>query len=206
MFTCSLFLFFSQGLGLLQRASQLKEEARKLEEEARCLEVEGWKKLGEAVAGSEVEGFYGFLRGVTTHSLPLLPQLPPKKPHPAPSTTISQPTPQDPKGPEVSDPAGQATGPSLPAAPIAPEEAIPAHMQPLRVQVGGTKRIYKCRVEGCKEGPSTSRATIVAHIRRVHLGVRLMCSLCGKTFLNPDAFRCHRKIHTAQEQGGARLN
>ena len=143
-------LFFSQGLGLLQRVSQLKGEAQKLEEEARCLEVEGWKKLGEAVAGSEAEGFYGFLRGVTTHSLPLPSQPPPKKPHPAPSTTISQPTPQDPKGPEVSDPAGQATGPSLPAAPIAPEEAIPAHMQPLRVQVGVQKGFTSAGLRAAK--------------------------------------------------------
>ena len=161
------------------------------------MEVEGWRKLGEAVAGSEAEGFYGFLRGVTTPSSPLSSPPLPKKPRPAPSSTISQPTPQDPKGPEAPDPAGQAAGPSSPAASIAPEEAIPAHMQPLRVQVGGTKRIYKCRVEGCKEGPSTSRATIVAHIRRVHLGVRLTCPLCGKNFFNSDAFRCHKKIHTS---------
>ena len=198
MLTCSLSLFFFfQGLGLLQRASKLKAEARRLEEEAQRLEVEGWQKLQEAVAGSEAEGFYGFLRGVTTHSSPLPSPPPPKKPRPAPSSTISQPTPQDPKGPEAPDPADQAAGPSSPAVPIASKEAILAHMQPLRIQVGGMKRIYKCRVEGCEEGPSTSRATIVAHIRRVHLGVRLMCPLCGKSFFNSDAFRCHKKIHSS---------
>ena len=52
-------------------------------------------------------------------------------PHYAPSTTISQPPPQESTGPEVSDPAGQATGPASPAAPSALEEAIPTHMQPL---------------------------------------------------------------------------
>ena len=187
--------FFSQGLDLLQKANHLKQEAWELEEEAQHLEAEGWRKLGEAVAGSEVEGFYGFLRGVATHSLPLPSQPPPKKPCPAPSATTSQPTPQDPKGPEVSDPADQAAGPSFLAEPIAPEEAIPAHMQPLRVQVGGAKRVYKCWVEGCKEGPSTSQATISAHIRKVHLGLRLTCSLCGKTFFNLDTFRHHKKVH-----------
>ena len=77
----------------------------------------------------------------------------------------------------------------------APEEAILAHMQPLRIQVGGIKRVYKCQVEDCKEGPSTSWATICAHIRKVHLGVRLVCPLCGKTFFNPDVLRHHKKTH-----------
>ena len=148
---CSPVLFFSsQGLGLLQKASHLKEEVQKLEEEVQHLEAEGWRKLGEAVAGSEAEGFYGFLRGVTTHSLPLPSQPPPKKPCPAPSTTISQPTLQDPKGPEVSNPADQATGPSFLAEPIAPEEAIPAHMQPLRLQVGVLKGSTNARLRAAK--------------------------------------------------------
>ena len=119
------------------------------------LETEGWGKMREAVAGSEAEGLYGLLRGVTSHSHPLPSQPPLKKPHHAPSTTISQPPPQESTRPKVSDPAGQATGPASPAALSALEEAIPAHMQPLQIQVGGIKW-----VEGCKEGPSTSWATI----------------------------------------------
>ena len=190
-------LFCFQGIDLLKKASHLRQEACRLEEEVQHLEAEGWGKLGEAMAGSEAEGFYGFLRGAAAHSLPLPSQPPPKKPHPIPSATISQPPPQDSKGPEVSDPADQAAGPASPAAPLAPEEAIPAHMQPLRVQVGGIKWVYKCWVEGCKEGPSTSQATISAHIQKVHLGVRLVCPLCGKTFFNPDVLRCHKKVHTA---------
>ena len=150
--------------------------------------------MKEAVAGSEVEGLYGLLRGVTSHSHPLPSQPPLKKPHFAPSTTITQPPPQESSGPKVSDPAGQATGPASPTAPSALEEAIQAHMQPLQIQVGGIKWVYKCQVEGCKEGPSTSQATICAHIRRVHLGVRLVCSLCGKTFFNPDVLRLHKKV------------
>ena len=49
-------------------------------------------------------------------------------------------------------------------------------------------------VEGHKEGPSTSQATICAHVRKVHLRVRLVCSLCGKTFFNLGILRCHKKV------------
>ena len=83
------------------------------------------------MAGSEAEGLYGLLRGVTSYSHPLPSQPPLKKPHYTPSTTISQPPPQESTGPKVFDPAGQATGPASPAAPSALEEAFPTHMQPL---------------------------------------------------------------------------
>ena len=122
--------------------------------------------MREVVAGSE--------------AVPSQPSI--KKPQFAPSVTISQPPPQESTGPNISEPAGQATGPASSAVPPAPEEAILVHMQSLRIQVGGIKRVYKCWVKDCKEGPSTSRATICAHIRKVHLGVRLVCPLCGKTF------------------------
>ena len=189
------FIFFFPGLNLLQRASLLWEEVQRLEERAQQLETEGWGKMKEAVARSEAEGLYGLLRGVTSHFHPHPSQPPLKKPHYAPSATISQPLPQESTGPEVSDPASQATGPASPASPSAPEEAIPAHMQPLQIQVGGIKWVYKCWVEDCKEDPSTSWATICALIRKVHLGVRLVCSLCGKTFFSLDVLRCHKKTH-----------
>ena len=102
-----------------------------LEKRAQQLETEGWGKMKEAVAGSEGEGLYGLLRGVTSHSHPLPSQPPLKKPCYAPSTTISQPLPQESTGPKVSDPAGQAAGPASPAAPSVLEEAIPSLMQPL---------------------------------------------------------------------------
>ena len=140
-----------------------------LEERAQQLELEGWGKMKEAVAGSEAEGLYGLLRGVTSHSHPLPSQPNLKKPCFAPNTTISQPPPQESIGPEVSDPTGQAIGPASPAAPTALEEAIPAHMQPLQIQVGGIKWVYKCQVEDCKEGPSTSPAIICAYIRESQL-------------------------------------
>ena len=154
--------------------------------------------MREVVAGSEAKGLYGLLKGVASYSCPVPSQPPIKKPRPAPSTTISTSPLQESTAPEVSEPASQATGPTCSVVSPAPEEAILAHMQPLRVQVGGIKRVYKCQVEACKEGPSTSWATICAHIRKVHLGVRLVCPLCGKTFFNLDILRHHKKTHFNQ--------
>ena len=64
--------------------------------------------------------------------------------------------------------------------------AIPAHMISLHLQLGGIKRMYKCQVEGCMEGPSTSHAAICIHVHREHLGVGLACPSCAKTFFNSD--------------------
>ena len=82
---------------------------------------------------------------------------------------------------------------SLTALP-APEEALPANMQPLHIQLGGIKRVYRCWVEGCKEGPSTSHATISMHVHVVQLGVGFMCPSCGKSFFNLDTFQHHKKV------------
>ena len=120
---------------MLHHASMKWEEVRKLEEEAQWLETEGWGKFREAVVGSEAEGFYGLLRGVTSCSCLLLSQPPLQRSCLDPSSSISQQPPQESKGPEASDPAGQATVSALPA----PEGNIPAHMQPLRIQMGGAK-------------------------------------------------------------------
>ena len=85
---------------------------------------------------------------------------------------------------------------SIPAAATpAPESDILADMQPLRIQLGDAKQVYQCQVEGCKEGPSTSLAAICTHIRKVHVGVGLVCPLCSKTFFNLDIFRHHKKTH-----------
>ena len=182
-----------QGLKLLHEASQKREEAQKLEEEAQQLETEGWGNIREAVAGSEAESIYGLLRGVTLYSHFLLSQPPLKRSCLTPSSSISQLPSQKSTGPEASDPAGQAMVSASPAATPAPQGDVPAHMQPLRIQVGGAKHVYQCWVEGCKESPSTSQAAICALVRRVHLGVRLVCSLHGKTFFNPDMLKCHKK-------------
>ena len=106
--------------------------------------------------GSEAEGFYGLLRGVTSRSDPLPSQPPLFHAHLSPSSPVSQQSPQESTGPEVSDPAGPATVSASVAATPAPESDIPVDMQPLRIQLEGTKRVYQCQVEGCKEGPSTS--------------------------------------------------
>ena len=118
-----------------------------------------------AVASSEVEGFYGLLRGAISHSSLPTSSSPPKKAHHAPSTTVSHLPPQEFTGPEISTPADQALESASLAVPPASEEVIPAHMQPLCIQLGGVKRVYRCQVEGCKEGPSTSCATICAHVQ-----------------------------------------
>ena len=47
---------------------------------------------------------------------------------------------------------------------------------------------------GCSEGPSTSHATICAHVCMYHLGVRLACPTCTKTFLNLDALMHHKRV------------
>ena len=151
--------------------------------------------MREAVAGSEAEILYGLLKGVTSYPCPASSQPPTKKPHLSPSATITQLPLQESTGPEVSDPVGQATVSASPAATPAPEVDILAHMQPLRVQVVGAKCVYQCWFKGCKEGPSTSQATISAHVRKFHLGVGLVCPLCDRTFFNLDMLRCHRKTH-----------
>ena len=107
--------------------------------EAQQLETEEWGKLREAVVGSEVEGLYGLLRGVTSCSHLFSSQLPVSQPHLSPHSPISHQPPQESTGPEVSGPAGQATMSALSAATPAPESDILADMQPLRIQPGGAK-------------------------------------------------------------------
>ena len=184
-----------QGMRLLQGASVKREEARKLEAEAEKMEAEGWGKLREAVMGSKAEGLYRLLRGVTSLSCHL-----PSRPFPSrscisPGPSASPQPPQESTEPKALDPVGPATVPAPVAAPPATGGNIPADMQPLWIQLGGTKRVYQCWVEDCKKCPSTSRAAIHAHIRRVHLGVGLVCPLCSRSFFNLDIFRHHKKTH-----------
>ena len=184
-----------QCLRLLRGASAKREEARKLEVKATSMEAEGWGKLREAVMGSEAEGLYGLLRGVTSSSHHILSQPLPTRSCISPGPSISQQPSQESTEPKALDPVGPGTMSAPVAATPAMGGNILADMQPLRIQLGGAKRVYQCRVEGCKEGPSTSRAAICAHIRRVYLGVGLVCLLCSKSFFNPDIFRHHKKKH-----------
>ena len=117
-----------------------------------------------AVTGSEAEGFYGLLRGAVSHSSLPTSSPPPKKTCHAPSSTISHPPPQESKESEASVPAEQALESASLTVPPALEEEIPVHMQPLCIQLGDIKKVYRCQAEGCKEGPSTSHATICAHM------------------------------------------
>ena len=117
-----------------------------------------------------------------------------------------QATPQVSRGvkPEPSTPVAEGSGLAQQASSLAVsqalEVAIPTHMTPLCLNVGGIKRVYKCWVEGCSEGPSTSQAAICAHVHCDHLRVRLACPSCNQTFLNLDALRHHMKIHSSKPQ------
>ena len=154
-----------------------------------------WFRMEAAVAGSEVEGFYGLLRGAMSHSSMSSSPPPPKKVCHTLFATRSHPPPQESQEPEAPGPAEQTPESTSLTVPSVLEGEIPANMQPLCIQLGGIKRVYRCQVEGCREGPSTSHATICAHIYRVHLGVGFMCPLCNKSFFNHDTFRCHKKGH-----------
>ena len=124
-FYTSIFVLPFQGLGMLKRVSSLKEEACRLEEEAQHLEMEGLGKVEVAVAGLEVEGFYGLLRGAIAHSS--ISSAPPlKKAHHISSATVSHLPPQEPTGiiPEVSNPAAMMAEQALEAASPTPEEAL----------------------------------------------------------------------------------
>ena len=145
--------------------------------------------------GSEAEGFYGLLRGVTLCSHPLPSQPPPSCAHLSPSSPVFQRAFQEYTGPEVSGPIGPATVSTSVATSSVSEGDLPVDMQPLRIQLGGAKRVYQYPVEGYKEGPSTSQAAVCAHVRRVHLGEGLVCLLCSKSFFNPDVFQHHKKKH-----------
>ena len=166
-----------------------------MEAGAQCLETCGLKKMEVAVAGSEVEGFYGLLRGAVSHSSISSAPPSPKKVCHSPSTTISCAPSQESQEPEAPGPAKQVLESTSSIAPPVLEGEILANMQPLCIQLVGIKRVYRCQVEGCREGPSTSHATICVHVKRAHLGVELVCPLCSKSFFNPDTFRCHKKGH-----------
>ena len=101
--------------------------------EAQCLEACGLEKMEVAVAGSEVEGFYGLLRGAMSHSSMSSAPPPHKKVHHTPSATISYLPPQESKEPEAPGPAEQAlestssTAPSVLEGEIPVKNATPLH-------------------------------------------------------------------------------
>ena len=129
-----------KGVRLLQSASLKREEARRLETEAQQLETEGWGKLRGAIIGSEVEGFYGLLRGVALCSHPLPSQPPPSCTRLSPSSPVFQQTPQQSTGPEVSGPEGPVTTSTSVATSSGSEGDLPVDMQPLCIQLGGCQK------------------------------------------------------------------
>ena len=95
-------------------------------------------------------GFLWASEGAISHS-----SLPTSSPHPkkcccAPSITVSHLPPQESTGPEVSTPADQALESASPALPPASEEAIPAQMQPLCIQLGASKGCIDVRLRAAK--------------------------------------------------------
>ena len=100
-----------------------------------------WGKLREAIMGSEAEGLYGLLRGVTSHSHHLLSQPPPSQSCFHPSFPIPQKLPQESTGPEVLDPIGPTSMSAPSATSSVPEGDLPVDMQPLRIQLVGAKRV-----------------------------------------------------------------
>ena len=150
-----------------------------------------WKKMEAAVAGSEVEGFYGLLRGAMLHSS-ISPAPPPhKKICHTPSATISHLLPQESTAPEVPKPEV-----CLSSCPSSFRGGNPCPYATHSYSAGGIKWVYRCQVEGCKEGTSTLHATICMHVCKLHLGVGLVCPSCSKSFFNPDTFQYHKKSHT----------
>ena len=142
---------------LLQHASLKREEAKQLEAEAQHLETEGMGKLREAIMGSEAEGFYRLLRGVTLHSHPLPSQPPPSRACLSPSSPASQQSPQESAGPEVSGHVGPATVSASVAATPAPESDILADMQPHRIQLGVPRECISAGLRAAKRAHQPHR-------------------------------------------------
>ena len=169
------------------------------------MEAKGLQKVELALVGSEAEGFYGLLWGGSITFLHVLCLTPPKRCQ-ASTTTVSKLPPQESKAvkPKPSTTTAEESrlaqeAPSL-AFSQALEVAIPTHMPPLCLNVGVIKRVCKCWVEECSKGLSTSQVAICTHVCQYPLGLRLACPSCTQTFLNSDALRCHKKIHSSEPQ------
>ena len=153
------FFLSPQGLNLLKRANALKEEVQRLEAAGLC-------KIEAAVTGSEVEGFYGLLKGAASHtSLSSIPPLPRNLVLPQPPLPLNHPfrspveshlkylflwaeeKEQTPEAPMKL----ALEAPSL-VAPEAPEEAIPAHMTPLCLQLGVSRRCTSAGLRVARRG------------------------------------------------------
>ena len=120
-------------------------------EEVQQLEAEGLQKIELAVAGSETEGLYMFLRGALSHSS----APPPLKKCHVLTVTISWPPPQESEGvkPEASAPVVELVL-QTPSSTVsqALEVAIPAHMAPLSLMVVASKGCTNASLRGAVRG------------------------------------------------------
>ena len=134
------------------------------------------------VAGSQVEGMYDWFQGTVAQSeVPMGPPLSKRKQ--VATVTISSLTAQ---GFEAITPKSEG-GTSV------SKEEIPAEMVPLRINVGNTKWVYHCHVEGYPERPSNSQAAICSHMCKAHLGNKISCPSYTQTFFNTDTLHHHGK-------------
>ena len=127
--------------------------------EANQLEAEDLQQIKCAVTGLKAEGLYDLLQGAVAQpqlSVSVGPLLPKRHIQVATATVSSLIA----QGSEaiVPKPKGGVSvqGGLHQSIPQSKEEAIPAEMEPLRINVGDTKPVYHCYVKGCIEGPSTS--------------------------------------------------
>ena len=138
------------------------------------------------VAQSRAKNLYNVLQEARTQPEPTISGgLPlPKRHRHAPTTMVSNLTAQQFEG-----------GMSEQGAPLtSPQEAnIPTGMAPMHVNISDSQQVYWCQAKGCPEGPSSSHATICAHVCCTHLGTKLLCPFCPIPLFNSDALKQHGK-------------
>ena len=176
-----------QGLHLLQWASLLREEAQ-------WLEVEGFQKVEMAVWQDWRQRVYYILYSSMSTAQPLprdviKPLLPP---YPGVWKDQTQTLHSCSRGKHIGT-GGSLPGclPSLGGSHTHPHDTPPP-------ECGALKGFTNARLSDNSEEPSTSWVTICAHVHWNHSGARLACPSCAQTFLNLDALRHHKKIHTSR--------
>ena len=153
--------------------------------QGQSVDAEGLKWMEFSMVGSEAEAPYNIIQGSLANpnlSVSVGPPLP-KRQRQAATMTAASPTVQEPEA-ITPKPKGDAS---------VSKEEIPAEMEPWRINVGNTRWVYYCLVEGCIEGPSTFQVAIWSHMHQTHLGTKLSCAFCPQTFFNTGALQCHDK-------------
>ena len=136
-----------------------KARGRSLRAEAHQLEAKGLQQIECAVAGLQAEVLYNLLiMAVAQPELPVSVGPPLSKRKQIATAIISSLTAQESEAitTKPKESVSLSRGGSHLSIPQSKEEAIPAEMEALRINVGDTKWVYHCHVEGCTEGPSTS--------------------------------------------------